>query len=226
MKSQLWEKRRLTRQRKILERLKDLPDNDVLPIDLMTTAIALVARRYPATLTAANKRAILENYSDATEACIAERAMAPKGVSEAIALGHALIGITLDYCADSNVTDQFTRDQARESSINHEQLIDMSDQLYRCMKNSGLSEFGVLASRVMYACEDALNGQLNRYQVCRALNDAISMVYSGKLDPPEKVRAAAVEEFARRMGITVATAKRYLRDSKKKKASRRKSNDS
>lgn len=204
-------------QDEILARLDDLiaEDPDHAAVMLLNTIIALVAKAHPGKPSAAARRKIVENYPSATASLINERAMSPVGVAMSVSGALLLAKIALDYSPLSHVKPLTDADWSLPAEI--QRGVQTSIQrTFDAGVAAGMSPFGVAATMILTATLSAQRRGVAKEQVARPLLDALTMSFEeGPLQSTAEMDEEVLAALSAQMGISRATAKKYLAQAKK-----------
>jgi hypothetical protein len=210
---------RRERQQAIASRLAAFlkEDPDGTAIALCDLALATLARSHPAKLTPAAKKKILDNYPEATDALIAERAMDDEGVITALAMLNLMGKIALDYSVSSHVKNEMSRDE-RFSGYCAATLGPGLELAFDEAVDAGVTPFGVACTTILLAVVKATGRGVSAVKLARPLLDAMGLALAGGSERSEKeIEDEAVALVAAQMGVSTAVAKGYLRAAKKMK---------
>lgn len=198
----------------ILERVADL-----LEMNPAETAAALAlasvdayAKGYPPKLTAAARETIKENYPDATDELIAERAMSDYGASLSITSSIIAAQIAMDYSPMSYVMDQLAADQALPA-----EKMDAAQaavgRAFKEIRALGLTPFGAASMMIAISSSQAQKDGLSAYQLLRPLLEMALHGVSTERTPQmqKEIDEAALDFISRQMGISRVQAKQYLK---------------
>lgn len=211
------------RQEAIKERLGDLIAGDVggVAIDLTTLSISLLAQRYPATLSDADKQKIKENYPLATDALIAARAMSEEGVLNAVVLAKQASTIAIDYFAQSTCAAAKKQDEAHHAHVRRV-LVPQLEAVFKNSVTAGMSPFGVATMMILTGAITGVNQGVHWTAMMRPLLEVVAPIT--KLRPrtvaPQDVVLSKEDEnrilktVMQEMGISRSTAKKYLAHAK------------
>lgn len=117
-----------------------------LPVYLVTTALAMLAERFPRKLESEELQKVSANYSSATPEKISERTMTDAGVRTAVSLGGNLMSMAIDNSPGSYVTDVT---EADAPLLANKELMDKAlaqlAAVQVSLREAGMSEFGIRA---------------------------------------------------------------------------------
>jgi len=195
----------------ILERVQDLSSEENLAVALIETGFDLLAARHrPASLTAGDRAAIRDNYADATPKLIATRAVDEAGLAEVVTVAETYARIYIDYSPLSHWKADLQQDQKRDGGLAGE-ANELIDALHKRWLAAGVSQFGICCVLVLTTVQVALRCGLAWPKIVRVCLDAIQMARLGQLgSPPELSEAEILKEFAERVGISKAAARKYM----------------
>ncbi|MES2877484.1 MAG: hypothetical protein V4713_03610 [Pseudomonadota bacterium] len=208
---------RVARQSVLYATVKGVAGKDPLETttDLMCVCLRLLAESYPGDLSDKAKVQINENYGNATEALMKERAMSPTGVKVALVLCEQLGRIALDYSPDSLFKKDMEKDIAAKETVGSYGAA--LQDAYKHALAQGLSAFG--ASTTMVLTGTALGGMngLGTQRLARPLIDALLLSFDfEKKEPPvegsREYKVAvdqAISQVAKQLGISKAAAGKY-----------------
>lgn len=211
------EGQRVVRQSALYDTVIGVAGKDPLETtaDLMCVLLRLLAESFPGDLSDEAKVQIKENYENATEALMKERAMSPTGVKVALVLCEQLGRIALDYSPDSSFKKDMEKDNAAQEIVGSYGAA-LQDAYKRAL-TQGLSAFG--ASTTMVLTGTALGGMsgLSTQRLARPLIDALLLAFDfDKKEPTQEgsreYKAAvdqAVSQIAKQLGISKAAAGKY-----------------
>ncbi len=195
----------------ILERVQDLSSEENLAVALIETGFDLLAAGHlPASLTAGDRAAIRDNYADATPKLIATRAVDEAGLAEVVTVAETYARIYIDYSPLSHWKADLQQDQKRDGGL-AEEANELIDALHKRWLAAGVSQFGICCVLVLTTVQVALHRGLAWPKIVRVCLDAIQMARLGQLgSPPELSEAEILKEFAERVGISKAAARKYM----------------
>jgi len=195
----------------ILERVQDLSAEENLAVALIETGFDLLAARHrPASLTAGDRAAIRDNYADATPKLIATRAVDEAGLAEVVTVAETYARIYIDYSPLSHWKADLQQDQKRDGGLAGE-ANELIDALHKRWLAAGVSQFGICCVLVLTTVQVALRRGLAWPKIVRVCLDAIQMARLGQVgSPPELSEAEILKEFAERVGISKAAARKYM----------------
>lgn len=174
-------------------------------------AVAALAKRFPPQLSAADRRAIKENYPDATDDRIEERAMGEEGVMVALAAAEMMARIAVDYTASSAIKQDMAKDDEVASTVGSRLQMSLFESMEVAVA-SGMTPFGAMATAVLIGAHFGKVKGLAPAKVVRPLLDGISFAIQ---DGPQRSAAEdeerAISHLMRVMAISRAQAKRYLK---------------
>lgn len=209
---------RLSRQALLYERVKDIAEKDVetVAVDLFMLGYFLLAKQHPATLSTQDKKDIRDNYPDATEASMKERAMSLQGVLTVLAICEQTARIALDYCPDSNATPDIKRDEqvAPETAKKYTSALELA---HRQAVAAGVSEFGANATMALMGVALGRANGVSSFKLARVLYEAQQVAFKTERGSPpnssvleKKEMDAVINEIATQLGVSKQTAKKYV----------------
>jgi hypothetical protein len=209
---------RRQRQAELKARLGDVleGDTDMVALDLLNLAMALWAERYPAKLTDADQAKISQNFEGATPSLIAERALSDDGLLMAlVALSHTAT-IAIDYKAESFCKDVVDADMKNEQAGR-----DFAGAVQAAFKQAtaqGMSTYGATSMMILFGALFGTKAGLKWPLVARPLVETLGKVMELGA-PAAPVLSVDVEDQAiaavmQQLGVTRATAKRYVDQAK------------
>lgn len=208
-----------TRQRteEITRRIEDFASTDVegTACSLIMAALGVLAKKYPADLNDIDRSRIRDNYPDATDAMIAERAMSEEGTYIAIAAGLQMSRIALDYSPLSHCQTEMDKDFKLPDEVTgaaSQRLV----TAFAEAKSSGFSAFGSATMMILLGVVMAKNSGVPSMKLMRTLSDAMSKVFDddgGGISAEEK-EDQIIAALCQQMGISRATAKKYVENAK------------
>jgi hypothetical protein len=202
-------------EKEIAWRLTDLENEDGLESALTNGLYASVARKHRGKrLSAADRKLIHENYPQATDALIAERALDKDGLTWLVAMAAMFVQIGLDYSPLSHAAGFVARDEAATAAMRNLHA-EIGQAVEKAIK-AGLSPYGAMTIVAGGSVSRAIMvDQLPWPIVVRALNELIkaAMEGFGRNVSPEKAMENTIEMLAERMGISKAEARKYARRS-------------
>jgi len=195
----------------ILERVQDLPGAEHLAYALIETGFDMIAGQHrPAELTPADRAAIRDNYADATPKLIASRAVDEAGLAEMVAVAETYARIYIDYSPLSHWKTDFRQDEKYDAGL-AEDATELIDALHKRWLAAGVSQFGICCVLVLTTVQVALRHGLAWPKIVRVCLDAIQMSRRGHAGSrPEPSEAEILKEFAERVGISKAAARKYI----------------
>lgn len=206
------EEGRLARISLLRQALSELLAEDLEEVEfsLMNLLLDLLAKRHPATLSVQDKRRIKENYPSTNADLIASRAMSMEGVFMAVAISNKVTQVVIDYLPQSNIHAAKTQDQAR--GLPTQNMHDQVDATYQDLTERGLSPFGAAATMAYDACQGAIESGVHWSAVTRLLMELIARTIGDKPPSKKEMEANVVARVAKRMRVSEATARKYVRD--------------
>lgn len=165
------QKDRLLKQKNILYRLKDSIDTDPneAALTMLNTSLAVMAKIYPAQLSVDDKAKIKDNYPNATEELMAERAMSKDGVLLTAQAGLRYVQIALDYTPTTHSKTDMENDVLLQNEITD--LRSKCADLFVSGLGSGISAFGVATIMALMATECASARGVGALPLVRSLVD-------------------------------------------------------
>lgn len=209
---------RLKRQAIIRARLADLIEAD--PLDVAITlgnlALAIFAQRFPAQPSEAEKGLIQENYPQATDDLIAERAMNEEGLIYAVTSFNQLARICIDYSPESNTKAAVGLDTTTGPHV-APGLQKSLDALFAETVKAGMSPFGVGTMMILSGMVLAVRQGVTWPAITRTLLESVEHAQgiAMRTRKPSAEDIAQAEENAlqvvmAQMGISRTTARKYL----------------
>lgn len=184
---------------------------EVIVAELANLQIALLARRFPANLSPSDKALIQDNYPDATDSLIEERAMSDEGVQFTLGIAAMLSAICLDYSPHSHCRTVMDLDAAHEAYIDGT-VAPALRALYTSAVKHGVSPFGVTALFVVLGTKYGLRSGVHWAALARPLIDSVSLGHdSGMIKSPEETEERAIQLLMLTLSCSRATAKRYVK---------------
>lgn len=207
---------RIRREVVLRERLTDLIDADPtgVAVDLGNLSLSIFAKKFPPVLTSKDKKLIKENYPNATNALIAERAMSSEGLTYALALNIQFTKIALDYSPESHVKSVVASDQAVGEKVSA-LLQPKLQSAFNDAVSAGMSPFGVATMMILIGAITGVRKGVKWLAMVRPLVEAVEVISRPGLAPPSKeAEDRAMSKLMEQMGISRAEAKRYLKMAK------------
>jgi hypothetical protein len=195
----------------ILERVQDLGRAEHLAYALIETGFDIIAGQHrPAELTPADRAAIQDNYADATPKLIASRAVDEVGLAEVIGVAETYARIYIDYSPLSHWKTDLRQDEMRDAGL-AEDATELIDALHERWLAAGVSQFGICCVLVLTTVQVALRRGMAWPKIVRICLDAIQMSRRGQAGPPPEFSEAEIlKEFAERVGISKAAARKFM----------------
>jgi hypothetical protein len=195
----------------ILERVQDLSSEENLAVALIETGFDLLAAGHlPASLTAADRAAIRDNYADATPKLIASRSVDEAGLVEAVGTAEIYARVYIDYSPLSHWKADQRRDEKLDAGM-AEEAAELVKRMHTRWEAAGVSRFGVCCVLVLSSVQHALRRGLAWPKVVRILLDAIRLAYSKPSGAgPALSEAESLRVLTELMGISKAEARRYM----------------
>jgi len=178
---------------------------------LIETGFDIIAGQHrPAELTPADQAAIRDNYADATPKLIASRAVDEAGLAEVVGVAETYARIYIDYSPLSHWKADLQRDQERDAGL-AEEANELIDALHERWLAAGVSQFGLCCVLVLTTVQVALLRGLAWPKIVRVCLDAIQMSRREQAaSPPELSEVGVLKEFAERVGISKAAARKFM----------------
>lgn len=197
----------------ILSRVADLLESSPAETAaaLALASIDAYAKGHPPKMTTADRAIIKENYPDATDELIAERAMSDYGTSLSITSSIVTAQIAMDYSPMSYVMDQLTADQALPSE-KMQAAQAAAARAFEEIRAGGMSPFGAASMMIGMSSALARKDGASAYQLLRPLFEAALRGIGSERTPQmqKDIDDAALEIISKQMGISRTAAKQYL----------------
>lgn len=181
-------------------------------IGLMCSAVlAALAKRFPPQLSAKDRKAIKENYPEATDDLIEERAMNDDGVMVVLVASELMARIGVDYSASSAFKQDMAKDDEVASTAGKRLQMSLSKSLQEAV-DAGMTPFGAMTTSVLMGALFGRTAGLAPAKISRALLDGMKMaVEGGPRRSQAEVEEAAIQGLMKLMGISRTEAKRYAK---------------
>ena len=197
----------------ILERAEGITEVSKrdLGLGMILAALAVLTEIYPPKLTDNEISLIRENYPDATDELIKERAMSETGTKTAIEALIVAAQIAMDYSPLSNFKDQYDSDMALDREI-----LDRSQKAVKAVFNealeNGLSPFGTASLIIGVTTIESTKAGLTCLQLLRPLLEMASERIEAEPSPEMATLTedAALARLAQTLGISKAAAKKMV----------------
>ncbi|WP_241295736.1 hypothetical protein [Burkholderia stabilis] len=150
--------------------------------DLTNLTLDLLAKRFTPSLSDEDKLQIKQNYSDATDALIRERAMSKDGVVCALIEALMMTQIALDYFPDSNCKSSLDNDASHAQFI-QKYLVPQLGRLFWAATLAGMSPFGVAATMIHAGVSLGTQHGATWPQLMRPLLDGIHRNINAEIPP-------------------------------------------
>lgn len=200
----------------ILARLADLVQADPrgTALSMATASLALLARAFPAGLSAQDQQRILENMPGADGEHIAEHAMSLEGTRMAVMLGNHLMRTAIDHSPLSCATTELAHDDAVPQHARY-QAAGAINHGFEAALADGISPLGVVSMTIVAAVTRASELGLHPFQVVRPLQRGVARTLQ-RLAPRNRDdhEEAAVTALAQQMGISRSSAREHLRQTR------------
>jgi hypothetical protein len=198
----------------ILSRVADLLESNPAETAaaLSLASVDAYAKAHPPKLTAAARAIIKENYPDATDELISERAMSDYGTSLSITSSIVTAQVAMDYSPLSYVMDQLAADQALPSEkMQAAQAV--ATRAFEEIRAIGMSPFGAASMMIGMSSVLAQKDGASAYQLLRPLFEAALRGIGSERTPQmqKDIEAAALDAISKEMGISRTAVKRYLK---------------
>lgn len=139
-----------------------------MAIALADLAIATLAQKYPATLTDKDKEKINQNYPEATDELMQERAMSAEGVQTTVRLAVKMAEVAISYTPLSHCFDEVKKDAEIIRKPGFDFPIQHAE-LFKHGLESGLTPFGVAATLIGQSVIQASKQGVHPYLLARPL---------------------------------------------------------
>lgn len=149
---------------------------------MMEAAYKLYAEAYPGTGTERETLLIKDNYPQATEQSIKERAIADPGAYLFMHSIYTLTAIALDYNATSNWGADLRNDSKLNAKVSDDLCRSLDDVFARAV-NSGLSPVGAAALGVTASIRFANGRNVEFLKIMRMLMNGLEYAFSDEIDP-------------------------------------------
>lgn len=218
---------RRARLHNLQERLADFIEEhsaEGVASDLVSLAIAVLAGKYPATLTKQEKEKIRDNFPGATDSLITERALSRDGLVTALALTAQMGQIVIDYSPLSHCKPSVENDKKQQSVV-RDILEPQLSATYEAAVSAGLSPYGastmLIALGALYGTERGVSWAA----IARPLLESIELAMRQSMPRSSEFTPEAEEQAIRTlmgmMGISRAEAKKYAEAAKKMRDAQR-----
>ncbi|ELG7182128.1 TPA: hypothetical protein ACP3ZG_001621 [Pseudomonas aeruginosa] len=197
----------------ILERVEDIVDENPVEaaLGMCLASLAILHDLYPAKLSATAVKQIKENYPDATDELIADRAMSEEGALIAIRSNVIASQIAMDYSPLSHTKAHFDSDMklSPESMRKAQHSVSL---IFEELEGIGLSPFGAVAMVTTMAVQYGGARGLHGLQMVRPLLENIGQALEN-LSPEFKkmMDDRALEAVAQQLGISKQAAKNMVK---------------
>lgn len=206
----------------ILAKLGPIEDPGHLAMDLLNVIITLLAKAHPPKIDAKAKASIKEIYPSATDSLIKERALSDSGVAMALAMASMLGDIALSYSPTANFRSQVAQDDRLPPRVLGDFQTKVS-KLFAEGVRSGLSLYGVASVMIGQSTVMAQADGLHAFQGARPLIECLDILLERSPSSFGPVSAssqhdaeeAAISALCQQMGISRATALKYMKEAKK-----------
>jgi len=201
----------------ILERVEDIVEESPLEaaLGMCLASLAILHDLYPAKLSATAVKQIKENYPDATDELIADRAMSEEGALIAISSNVIASQIAMDYSPLSHTKAHFDSDMKLSAESMRKAQHSVS-QIFEELEGIGLSPFGAVAMVTTMAVQYGGARGLHGLQMVRPLLENIGQAMENHSPEFEKeIEERALEELAQHLGISKQAARNMLKDGRR-----------
>lgn len=198
------------------ERLGDLLDGTLESANtLARLAYLQVAAACPGNPSKAERERIKQDSTHPSDADIDMRSLSSHGMGMMVSLCACLLNEMVAHSAPSYAADKESNDKALPEST----FLDFRQQIETaCLEGvkSGITPYGAAATALNQVMYFALHHGVHPYQMARPLKYCLKITIEEADDHRNTPsREQLVGELAARMGVTKATAKKYLRENKR-----------
>jgi hypothetical protein len=194
----------------IERRIEDLiaQDPDTTGLALTLVSLGIFSRQYPAEIDSEERRLIMDNYPEATDDLIAERAMSQSGVNTAIGTAVKMARIAHDYSPLSNISEDIKNDFSLPDST-RSALQDTLIKVFVEANTGGISAFGVATMMIMTAVQVGLIKGVSGLKMMRPLLQQMTpAMEKSEIENRERV----LQQISKKMRISKEEAEKYLKD--------------
>lgn len=207
---------RRTAEALILARLADLVQADPrgTALSMATASLALLARMFPAGLSAQDQQRIRENMPGADGEHIADAAMSLEGTRIAVLLGNHMMRTAIEHSPLSCATPSLAQDDALPDPARY-QAAGAINHGFEAALAEGMSPLGVVSLTIGAAVTRASELGLHPFQVVRPLHKGVARTLQ-RLAPRDRDHReeSAVTALAQQMGISRSEAREQLRQAR------------
>lgn len=207
---------RVDELREILADWMDGREAEELVSDLANFQLALLARKFPATLTPSDKKKVQDNFPGASDSLIAERAMSKEGLAFALALASQVAQIAIDYSPLSHCKPYVDNDEKHQLVI-RDVLEPQVAAAFRASLEAGLSPYGATTMLIVLGAINGIKHGVNWAAVARPLVETVSVALrsAGSMELSAEQEEIAVHALMAQMGISRKEAKKYAAHAKR-----------
>lgn len=201
----------------ILKRIDGLDEGNGshLAIALSLAALKVLNSKNPPDLSESNKVLIKENYPDATLQDMQDRGLSEEGLATALIMFNHASKIAVDYSPLTNGYADQRKDLKPDSRRADVQQI--AEQAFIGILNTGYSPYGAAATMIMTSTIMSKLAKLSPFKLARCLLEAMNHALSpSDINPKSEAELEheILQSLCERMGISMATAKKYLKAAK------------
>lgn len=198
------------------ERLGDLLDGSLESANtLARLAYLQVAAACPGNPSETARAHIKEDSTHPTDDEIDAQSLSSFGMTMVTFLCTCLLNEMVAHSAPSYAADKEAQDQTLSASV----FADLQQKIETACQDglkSGITSYGVTSTALIHVMDFALHHGVHRHQLTRPLKHCLDMTITEDNSHRNKPsRDQLVDELAARLDVTKATAKKYLRDTRR-----------
>jgi hypothetical protein len=182
---------------------------------LARLAYLQVAAACPGNPTQAERARIKEDSTHPSDDDIDMRSLSPSGVKMIAFLCVRLLNEMVAQSAPAYAAD----DEAYDESLPVTVFAGLQQQIENGCKEglrNGITPYGVASTAMIHIMDFAMRHNVQPLKLTRPLKHCLELTYTGDSGQQKPVsKDAALEELAAMLGVTKATAKKYLRRTKR-----------
>lgn len=192
------------------ERIADLlpADGDHAATMVGMLAMAIIAENHPPKLTKSDKQKIRDNYPDATDDLIKERALSDTGLTVALALSTQLAQIAVDYSPSTHCKTLMDSDDHLAKVVGP-MVAQQLASTWTSARHTGMSAFGTACTMILVATTHATHNGVPLPLLIRPLLNAVGIAFSSGTQP-KIVEEEAIQFLMQQMQISRSAAKKYV----------------
>jgi hypothetical protein len=195
----------------ISDRISDLSrgNENMVSMALSLVIIKLLNAAYPPNLSPINVALILENYPEATQEDLDQRALSKPGLMTALVLFQQASAIVMDYSPLTNTTKEREQDVADVEK--QYQAMSIANKAYDDMIAIGYTSLGVMTTMTSTGLSRAKDDGAPSLKLARPLIEFMASALEPTDLEKQEDEEQLIETLCNRLRISKAAARRYIK---------------